>query len=65
MQDYNMNSLGIGPIAAGGFLFGVGLSGIVPFAGIISVAGIILIAVGLIVLFANRDKQNRRKGRRS
>jgi hypothetical protein len=60
-----MNSSGIGFIAAGGFLFGVGLSNIVQFAGFISVAGIILIAVGLIALFANGKNRKRRTGHRS
>ncbi len=46
-----MNNLGIGLIAAGGFLYGVSMGQIVLFANILGTIGIVMIAVGLVALF--------------
>lgn len=46
-----MGGLGIGLIIAGGFLFGVGMGHIVPFASTFTTVGVIIIALGLIALF--------------
>ena len=62
-----MNGIGIGLIAAGGFLLGVGLGHIVLFGDILATVGVILIAIGLVVFFWKpcfRGKtQKIRKGR--
>ena len=44
-----MESLGIGSVAAGGFIFGIG-TGIVPFATV----GVIAMALGPVALFWNQ-----------
>ena len=46
-----MESLGIGLIVAGGFLFGIGIGHIVSFASIFATIGVIVIALGLVALF--------------
>ena len=46
-----MESLGIGLIVAGGFLFGIGIGHIVSFASIFTTIGVIVIALGLVALF--------------
>ena len=38
-------------IAAGGFLFGIGIGHIVPFASTFAIVGVIVIALGLVALF--------------
>ena len=46
-----MESLGIGLVVAGGFLFGIGIGHIVPFASTFATVGVIVIALGLVALF--------------
>lgn len=61
-----MESLGIGLIVAGGFLFGIGIGHIVPFASTFATVGVIMIALGLVTLFWRPVFRGRtRKGNRS
>ena len=46
-----MKGLGIGLVAAGGFMFGIGIGHIVPFASAFTTIGVIAIALGLVALF--------------
>ena len=61
-----MESLGIGLIVAGGFLFGIGIGHIVSFASIFATIGVIVIALGLVALFWRPAFRGRaQKGSRS
>lgn len=52
-----MNNLGLGLIVAGGFLFGVGMSHIVPISSVVATVGIVLIALGLLAFFSVGKKR--------
>ncbi len=46
-----MQSLGMGLIVAGGFLFGMGIGHIILFASTFATVGVIMITLGLVALF--------------
>ena len=46
-----MNGIGIGLIAAGGFLFGIGMGHVVLFGAMLATVGVIMIALGLVAFF--------------